>query len=210
MSTKKISNKEIKLNLGSGIHLFKDFINVDAGFELEDLAKKEGIYKNAIVEPGAQFVRADICDLPFPKNFADYIECNDTIEHLRHVQIPTALFEMKRVLKLGGKLLITTVDFSNLAELWILNVKDKPFDPKWFYELNEIIYGNQATFWEIHRAVLTPQYFDHLLKLLAFSQYKITLFAKGQRPPTILTHPDNEESRHSVLRSDEILIEAFK
>jgi ubiquinone/menaquinone biosynthesis C-methylase UbiE len=45
-------------------------------------------------------------DLPFPENHFDYIVLADVIEHLQHPD--KMLVEMKRVLKFGGKAIITT------------------------------------------------------------------------------------------------------
>ena len=68
--------KQIKLNLGCGIRLVKGFINVDKAFTLEDIKAQAGPFRQAVCEKGAKFVQADMCNLPFEDNFADYIEEN--------------------------------------------------------------------------------------------------------------------------------------
>ena len=55
--------------------------------------------------PGAQFKAGQIKQMDWEDNFFDFISCTETLEHIK--EYPASLQELKRVLKPGGKLLIT-------------------------------------------------------------------------------------------------------
>lgn len=170
-------NNEVWLNLGSGVSLADaPFINVDNFFSLEDLKKgqkiKKGPFKNARVTKDTKFVRADICDLPFEDNFADYIECNDVIEHQPMKMVGVFLKEIYRVLKPGGKLGLSTTNFDELARLWTLNVTGSKFETTEDWEryitLSQVIYGNQAGDGEFHKVAFNPTTIAYHLQVAGF------------------------------------------
>ncbi len=183
--------KEILLNLGSGVHLYSGFINVDNYFTLEDLQKgietKEGLYKNAVIEEGAEFVKADICKLPFEDNFADYIECIDVIEHISFYKIHLALAEIYRVLKVGGKAVLFTNDFDSLAMLWINNLRGKVFNVDKWIELRQLIYGNQIGEGEYHKTPINKDVLYFLLRGVGFKHKDIKMsvypYGSEDKPP---------------------------
>ncbi len=162
----KGKSEEVWLNLGCGVHLTEGFINVDNFFDRKDLEGKKGIYRDATIDEGAEFVRADICDLPFKDNYADYIETLDTVEHIGFFQIEKAFKEMYRVLKPGGKLGLMTTNFDQLAALWTLNIAGKSWDDSTFarfVSLSKVVYGNQAGPGEFHKIPFNPPFLMYLL-----------------------------------------------
>ena len=160
----KKNKEEIWLNLGSGVSLADGFINVDNFFDRKDLEEgqrtKKGLFANARIKKDTQFIRADICNLPFEDNYADYIECNDVIEHQEMGDVVTALKEMYRVLKPGCKLGLSTTNFDELAKLWTVNVSGNSFKTKedWERLLNfimlymevKLVQGNSTRLHLIH------------------------------------------------------------
>ena len=152
--------KKIQLNLGCGIQVKKGFINVDNFFTLEDLKAKKGAFVDAVVEKGGTFVKADLCKLPFPNDYADYIECMETIEHIPFRSLIAALEEMRRVLKPGKKLCISAPDFDYLATKWATDMAYQEWGHQIYAaryaDLTEYIFGNQAGPWEVHRTPLNP------------------------------------------------------
>ena len=77
----------MKLNLGCGNDLKKDFVNID------------------IIEPYDLKLDIEKEKFPFLDNSVDYIVCERTLEHLS--DITNVMLESYRVLKQGGKLRIT-------------------------------------------------------------------------------------------------------
>lgn len=189
-----MKKKPIKINAACGVHLFGGFINIDNFFDLEDLKTKKNEFVNAVIEKDAEFIKADVRKLPFADNYADHFLSVDTIEHLPFKDIYPTLLEWKRVLKPGGKLIIQTVNFSELAKLWTEFIEGKPFDLATYTKLGTIIYGNQVTEGEYHTAPITPEYMNVLLKNAGFSNYKILLYPTGSPCPKLDGYPWDENS----------------
>lgn len=212
----------IWLNLGCGISLASDFINVDNFLEYEDLKKgfetKEGFYKNARIMPRSKFVKGDICALPFKDDFADYIEANDVIEHIEMRMVDKALSEMYRVLKPGAKLGLSTTNFDALAKLWTVNVTGNKFETQADIDkmitLSQVIYGHQSTLGEFHKTPFNPYIIGYRLQMAGFKleNIKITIFPTNspEMMPQlaykgITTHPEG-----AVILTEMMWIEAIK
>lgn len=66
-----------------------------------------------------EYVRADLADMPFQADSFDAVFCISVIEHLPDERIPGALAELRRVLRPGGPLLLTTDYYEDAdAEIW--------------------------------------------------------------------------------------------
>ncbi|MFQ5788592.1 MAG: methyltransferase domain-containing protein [Thermodesulfobacteriota bacterium] len=208
-----MDKKEVKLNIGCGIRLVKDFINVDKYIRLEDLLHgektKQGIYANAKVEEGAEFIQGDILDLPFEDNYADYILCVDVIEHIRMREVPKALSELYRVLKPGGKMTMMTTDFDDLVDIWN-ELRKKPFDVDKYLDVVEIIYGNQAGFGEaeLHKSAFNADFLNLSLQTAGFKKYELTGYKRGSLHPIMGGYFKEVEGR--ALRSSMFVVNATK
>lgn len=175
--------KQRKVNLGCGVQLLKGWINVDNSFTLEQLKSRRGIFSHAIIEDGAEFVKARMQKLPFPSNTIDYIECLEAIEHLPFKEVEVAIKEMHRVLKPGGQAYIFTTDFDDIAKMWTDFITNQKFDPKNWYNMASIIYGNQVHDGEFHRSAFNPVYFNGLMQACGFSKFEMFGFPRGSLPP---------------------------
>lgn len=179
--------KKVNLNLGCGVHLFKDFLNVDI-FSWEDLNSKIGDYAQAEIEPGAKYVQADICKLPFKDNFADYIEMIDVIEHQPRRNVIPALAEIYRVLKKNGEFVMLTTNFNNLAKLWLEYIT-KPEEEKrelnlnTYFMLESIIYGRQTKPGEFHQSMFTPAYMAHCMQKAGWKKVEIRIYPVNTPSP---------------------------
>lgn len=155
---------------------FIALISISAG--INDLQDKQGAFKHAKIGRGAKFIQADMLNLPFRDNYADYLESIDAIEHLPIRQQPLIFKEFYRVLKSEAVIKVMTTDFSNLAALWLAEVVKKPFDPKTFLDLAEVIYGNQVGEGEFHKCPYTPAFLHFLLKDAGFKHIKIIMYPR--------------------------------
>ncbi len=79
-----------------------EIIGIDIDLEKVSLAKELG----RRLGNGAKFMQGDLCDLPFSDSYFDSLVCSDVIEHILNDK--KALREMARVLKPGGRLVLTT------------------------------------------------------------------------------------------------------
>jgi predicted SAM-dependent methyltransferase len=119
----------IRLNLGCGGRPLPDYINVD----MDTLEQIIARYPNQEFDKKLVVVQYDIFNLPYPDNSVDEIRTEGLIEHLPFVDEPRFLYEIVRVLKPGGKLYLSTVDFEMAVKQW-LAAKD---DWKDFYRNDE-------------------------------------------------------------------------
>jgi ubiquinone/menaquinone biosynthesis C-methylase UbiE len=149
--------KDIKLNLGCGKRLEKDFINVDS----KDFKQK-----------GFNFVKADVRKLPFKDNYADYIIAPQVLEHLPMKDVVPALKEWTRVLKPKGKIVITVPNFNDLAQSWINEMGEK-IDLTRYLTLAQHIYGNQFHEGEFHHTPFTPHFMQFILTDSGLKSWKI-------------------------------------
>ena len=218
----KYKKGDVWLNIGCGVSLARDFINVDNFFTREDLEEgvrtKKGMFKNARIFKGAKFVKADMCSLPFEDNSVDYIECNEGIEHLGIFQVETALKEFHRVLRPGGKLGMSTTNFDELARLWTLNATGNLFknqeDMNRYVMLAKIIYGNQAGPGEYHKVPFNPQFLAYLLTQAGFKLENIIIHVfptnSLDRMPQLAYWHHKKKLKNTITLTEMLWIEAIK
>lgn len=198
MDKKYIKKKLIKLNLGCGIVIYKDFINVDKYVDIKELKRgantKKGLYQKAVYEKGGKFVKADIRNLPFRDNYADEVEMHQVIEHFNILEIVNVFKEVRRVMKKGARLLISTPNFTALAKEWVENqwledffAEKGTFNMNTYFNLNEQIYGNQiGGIGETHLTAITPGFLQWAFTVAGFKDIIIWCEIKGKLVPAKL------------------------
>lgn len=106
------------LDVGAGDSIFPiylasrgfDVTAVDVAFD-GSLGVRHGV--------DVAYVEADMSDLPLPSDGFDVVFCISVIEHLPDAAIPAALAEIRRVVRPGGALLLTTDYYDDAeAEIW--------------------------------------------------------------------------------------------
>jgi ubiquinone/menaquinone biosynthesis C-methylase UbiE len=204
---------EVWLNLGCGGWFRKGFINVDNYIDEEAMKKgiksKEGRYKNCIVEKDAKFVKADIKHLPFPDNYADYVELMNTIEHFPIYQVVENMKEVCRVMKPGAKLIILTNNFDGLFADWLTNVANPPFDIKEYCNIAEEIFGNQVGGeGETHKCPFNVTFMNYVLVQAGFKDGTIGILKKGTVMPMVGTV--KAANKNAVCRNDLLIAEVTK
>jgi len=95
------------LDAGCGASIFPVFL-AKLGHRVSalDLRVPEGLGRLHGVE--IDYVRGELTALPFADAQFDAVFCISVIEHLGHQGVPRALQELRRVVRPGGRLLITT------------------------------------------------------------------------------------------------------
>jgi ubiquinone/menaquinone biosynthesis C-methylase UbiE len=115
-------SKHLDFGCGPGtlVHLLPPKISA-VGVDIADpqLSYAEKNYAG----PEKQFIRIDSSQLPFSDQTFDSISCVEVIEHLELKQTREILAEFIRVLKPGGKLIVTT---PNYGSLWPLKRSASP------------------------------------------------------------------------------------
>lgn len=208
--------RDLNVNLGSGVRLLKDFINIDSQFSLYEITAgigKKGTFENAEIQEGAGFIQADMRKLPFKTNTVDYIECLAALEHVPFRDVPLAVKEMYRVLKPGKKSVVLVPDFDDIARMWMdyiqyaegKQLSDYSMDD--FRKMTEAIYGNQVSEGEFHRSAFNPYYTHILFTSAGFKDPIITVYTRQSHPPKFKGTKWPEDS---YMSTGMILIEAVK
>ncbi len=167
-----IEKTPIRLNLGCGGRPLKGYVNVDMD-TLEDIRAR---YPNQAFEDDLVVLQYDIFNLPYADNSVDEIRSEGLIEHLPFIDEPRFFHEIARIIKPGGTIYLSTVDFEKTVKQW-LDAKDdwKDFyrndaeaiqqqhwfgtytyspDNRWGY-LTATIYGSQNGAGQFHKNCYT-------------------------------------------------------
>lgn len=199
----------INLNLGSGVCIRRGFINVDKYYSEEEIRSKKGRFKMAVVEKGGTYVQADIKKMPFPDNYADYVELFNTIEHFPHYHVLEYMKEIYRVMKKDGMLRIMTNSFSGICAQWLQLMTDTNLNIDQYNDMAEVFYGNQYgdSEGEVHRCPFTPQYMNYILTNTGFKKGTMTVIKVGSQIPDFGSH---KMPKGVVARNDLLFVEAIK
>ena len=192
--------KNVKLNLGCGVLLKEGFINVDR-YTLEELKEAKGVLHQAVVK--GRYVQGDVRDLPFKDNFADYILATEILEHIPLADVTKTLKEWVRVLKPGGRMVITCPDFNALAKQWL----ETPFLPETYGDMAQGIYGNQLAPGEFHQSPITPQFLQYYLGSLKLKDGKIHIVPRGS---PMRAYPGKPADKDRVYRFGEVHVDLTK
>ena len=128
----------IRLNLGCGGRPLRGYINVD----MDTLDQIRARYPNQTFEDDLIIAQHDIFSLPYSNDSVDEVRSEGLIEHLPFIDEPRFFHEVVRILKPGGLLYLSTVDFEMTAKQW-LEAED---DWKDFYRNDQEAILNQHWF----------------------------------------------------------------
>ena len=187
--------KQIKLNLGCGTNFIPGFINVDKFIEAPE---------------GVNYIEGDIRDLPFEKEYADYIICDNVLEHLPQADVPVALHEIRRVLKKGGRAVLIVPDFNGIARMWLSYGEQNHFDFPTHQFFSELIYGNQFHEGEYHRTPFYPVMFSSLLHMVGLHDFELIGCPKGMPVSGLKEFDGVRWEGNSVLRNDQLIAKITK
>ena len=200
----KIKNSPVvKLNIGCGGRPLPGYINIDS----DNLLTLQARYPNQTFSSDLEIVNYDIMNLPFDENTVDEVRADSLIEHLSFSEEPQFFYEVRRVLRPGGKFDFSTSNFEKIVKLWINAVDDwKEFyrtddeaiekehwfgqysystENRWGY-LSAMIFGSQNGEGQFHKNCYTSGKLRAILDHLCFEEVKISESRwKGNRDPMI-------------------------
>jgi predicted SAM-dependent methyltransferase len=193
----------VKLNLGCGGRPLPGYVNVDSD-SLETLHNR---YPETKFPEGVEVFQYDLFALPFADGTIDEIRADSLIEHLSFIEEPLFFQEMRRVLKSGGILDISTTDFEQIVKLWIAaednwkefyrSDKEAILEQHWFGQgsyrtdqrwgyLAAMIFGSQNGDGQFHKNCYTEQKLRKMLDFLGFSISAVERYLwKGDRDPML-------------------------
>lgn len=186
--------KTLKVNLGCGSHIEKgkEWLNID-NFYLPEV-------KN--------FLKGDAKEIPLESNSVDYLICDQMLEHIPMADVPIVLYEIRRVLKKGGRAVIIVPDFEDAVKAWLDAGHNSAFDPAKYKYFSEVVYGNQLHEGEFHKTPMCAGYLFFMLNMVGLKKHQI-IFAprnglipeyEGMRP----------YSKTAVLRNAQLIADITK
>jgi ubiquinone/menaquinone biosynthesis C-methylase UbiE len=114
---------KIKLNIACGSRPLSGYINLD----MDSLSKLKKRYPNKKFSKNIVLKNWNVFKLPLKDNSVSIINSDAFIEHLSFLEEPKFFKEMVRVIKPGGKIKLSTVDFEKTVKDW-LKAEDKWLD----------------------------------------------------------------------------------
>jgi len=146
-------SKPVKLDLGSGLNLYKG-INND---ELEQWIHQDGdkAYHVEIV--------CDWRDIPLESGVVDEFHSSDTIEHIPPWDKDVILKEWNRIMKIGCKVHLATPNF-NFSCIQYATGKMT------LQEAQQNLYGDRAGFYHVHYETYTVETLTETLEKYGFGE----------------------------------------
>lgn len=195
---KKKIEKKLMVNLGCGSNVIpsndkEDWVNIDNFINADPTAKN--------------FLQADILDIPLADETVDYILCDQVLEHIRMSDVPIVLYEIRRILKKGGKGVIIVPDFRSAAQDWMDYNWNTCFQAIEYQYLSEVIYGNQNHDGEFHKTPFTGGYLHYVLGMVGLRNHQLSFHPKGAPIPKTsgVNYLPN-----AVLRNAQLVAEIIK
>ena len=164
-------------------------------------------YPNIEIPEGLEIFQYDIFDLPYSNNVVSEVRSESMLEHLSFLEEKKFFFEMKRVLKSGGKLVFSVPDFEHLVRTWLeaednwkdfyRNDEEAIKSQHWFGQhsystksrwgyMAASFYGPQNSEGQFHKNCYTESKIRQMLEYLNFSIEELTFFKwKGDRDQMI-------------------------
>ncbi len=140
--------KKIKLHLGCGDIILKNYINVD-------IRKLKGVD-----------IAADIIELPFiPDGSVDEIYTCHTFEHIPHRLSMKVLKEWLRILKGSGKLIVSVPDFDSIVSIYKSTGNS-------IWNIQSSLMGEQDYPENAHYSVFNFNFFRQILEHVGFKKIR--------------------------------------
>lgn len=170
-----MKNEKIKLHLGNGTVYLKNWINIDMKGPLAKDCPEIVERNKTIIDKYYKFpfrqnkdnnvtdMIMDVRKLDFKDNSVDEILCVNLIDHLKKEDFLVALKEWRRVLKVGGSLIIDVDDRQKQAE--ILTSAETNEEIEWALRL---IYCDHVSEGRTHFWGYLPDYLKDILEKNGF------------------------------------------
>lgn len=181
-TTQQLIKSLVKLNIGSGSNKIDGFINIDSQEE-----NKPDLILDISKSP-----------LPYSTDSVDEIVFFHCIEHIVEKMHDTILREFFRVLKLGGKFIISYPEFLKCSKAYEENFKGQ----RDFFKAT--IYGRQSHAGDFHVALMDSQFFKTRLIRLGFECLEIKEESAHEPYNTVVLARKNRPwiEREELLREE--------
>jgi predicted SAM-dependent methyltransferase len=190
MTTSK--KKTVNVNAGCGSNIVKGWINFDNFYMPEE----------------KDFIKGDVRNMPLESNSVDYILLDQVLEHMAMADVPVVLYEIRRVLKPGGRCVIMVPDFEDAVKDWLAHDHNGAFEPQKYHYYSEVIYGNQNHEGEFHKTPMCAGYLHFLCNMVGLPKHELTFWPKNGRIPNFPGVRPYKET--AVLRNSQLVADIIK
>jgi predicted SAM-dependent methyltransferase len=193
----KKQKKLVRVNCGCGVQLLEGYINID-------IVRPPNATKD-------NFREGNVLALPLETATVDYILMDNVLEHIPQSDVPVALYEIRRVLKKGGRAIIMVPEFTFLARQWLemAGNTSMAFNPLDFHWLAETIYGNQNHEGEFHQCAIYPAYLNYVLHMVGLNDFKLIIHQAGGPLPEYPGMP-GKRVKNATIRNDQLVADITK
>lgn len=178
------------VNLGSGTNIVPGWINID---------------DFAVPNETKDFLRGNALNIPLKENSVDYILMDQVLEHIAMADVVSVMYEIKRVLKKGGRCVIIVPDFEDAINQWMSIKHNAFFNPLVYQYLSEVVYGNQMHAGEFHKTPMCAGYLNYVCNTVGLVDKEILFYpANGEVPqfPGVRFSPPEARCRNAQLVVD--------
>lgn len=120
------------LDAGCGASIFPIYLAME-GYQVSALDLDPPINLDQIHGVNVDYRRGKLTAMPFADDAFDTVFCISVIEHLGAAGMPAALTELRRVLRTGGKLLLTTDYYEDADTELSYEGSDRCFRVDWSF-----------------------------------------------------------------------------
>lgn len=154
------------------------------------------------------FLKGDARNIPLESNSVDYLLCDQMLEHLPMADVLVVLYEIRRVLKVGGKAVIMVPDFEDAARAWLAFDHNAAFNPMMYRWLSDPLYGNQLHEGEYHKTPMCAGFLHYNLNIAGLTDHNISFWPRNGVIPDFPGM--NVYEKGATLRNAQLLIETTK
>lgn len=187
-TTKKISQKlstgTLKLNLGCGTNKFPDFVNIDMVKKC-----KPDVVVDFRVQP-----------LPYKSETVSEVWMCHVIEHIEKYYRPHIFTEINRVLKIGGRFVISFPHFERCVENYLKNANGM----REFWE--KTLFGRQLYKGDYHVAAIVPERIGREIAQYGFSG----VLSTKESPNEPHNHLMAFDKTNNTVTQDDLVKELYK
>ncbi len=194
---KEKKEQKVCVNLGCGDHIIPS-TKVEKWYNVDRF----------LVTDSPDFLEGDARAIPLETGTVDYLICDQVLEHLSMKEVPIVLYEIKRVLKKGGRAVIIVPDFKNAAEQWLKYDHNAGYNPQIFHYLSEVIYGNQNHEGEYHRTPFSAGSLNFSCTMVGLYPKGITFYPEGGPIPKY--YGVRAYSSNAILRNAQLVADIIK
>jgi ubiquinone/menaquinone biosynthesis C-methylase UbiE len=171
----------VLLDIGCGVGFMSAVVS-QIGYAVDCLDASNNLKEEVIQQFNLKFSECNVesAPIPYPDNTFDVVLLTEVLEHFNYNPL-VPLYEIRRVLKPGGKLFLTTPNMASIFALYTILMGDNVSG-----NLNQVLgrgwqkqYGQHQVFRDMHFRYYTIKDVRQLMQIAGFSIIKYRSLVRG-------------------------------